>query len=309
MNSRLVVVATVVAACSAGAGGGEPLPDAGVLVYGACDPASRVGTFEVDLAEKFTGVQGQVFDGVVPSDILETLETEGDCRRARAPVYFCDPACAVGEACNAQGACVPYPVAHDVGLVTVTGLKDDVEMEALPPANYYTNRDPLPHPGFLPGADIALAAAGGDYPPFRLRGWGVSALEVFSAEIVVEAGAVVPLTWATPSEAGPTRLRISLNVNGHGVTGSRIECEVPDTGAFTLPEPLVTALVNDGLSGFPTLALTRTTADSTDLPPGCVEFRVQSQRSIPVSIPGLVSCDGDEDCTPPETCQSDLTCG
>jgi hypothetical protein len=84
---------------------------------------------------------------------------------------------------------------------------------------------------------------------------------------------------------------------------------VDDTGSFEIPEPLVTALVDDGLSGFPTVVIVRSSVDSASIDPGCVELRVKSEVTLPVEIPGLTSCDGDEDCTPPETCQSDLTCG
>jgi hypothetical protein len=295
--------------CSDGGGEEAPAPDAGVLAYQACGEGTRVGGFSVDLAEKFTGVQGQVFDGVNPLTVLDTLAEDGECRHARAAVHFCDPACASGEACDAQGDCVPYPVAQDVGTVTVTGLLAPVEMEPTPPANFYTNPESLPHPGFEAGADIVLAAGGGVAEAFALRGWGIPALDPSDAEIVVQSGSALALAWDVPPAEAPTRVKILLIVNGHGGSGSRVECDVADAGSFTIPETLVTALVEDGLSGFPTIALTRSTADSADLALGCVEFRVQSERVLPVSVPGLVSCDGNEDCTPPEVCQTDLSCG
>jgi hypothetical protein len=182
-------------------------------------------------------------------------------------------------------------------------------MNPVGPMQYYTNSSPLPHPGYTPGADLGLQAEGGDYEAFEIHVFGVSSLEVTAAEFLVEAGSPAEITWTAPPP-GPTHLRILLTVNPHGSgPGSVIECEVPDTGATTIPEPLVTALVGDGLSGFPRATLTRLSSDSVDLTPGCVEFRSQSQVVIPVSVPGLVSCDGDEDCTPPATCQPDLTCG
>jgi len=305
------VAALLIAACgddSAGHGF-DAGADAGVLQYRACEEHSRVGSFDVDLAAKYTGVQGQVFDGVVPSNVLSTLASEGGCRHARAPVLFCDPACVSGETCDADGQCIPYPVAQDVGTVEITGLLAPVEMEALPPGNFYTNSGSLPHPGFEAGADIALHAEGGVYEPFDLRGFGVDALAVEAKEVVVEAGVAVTLLWTPPTHPGPMRLRIALIVNGHGSIGSRIECEAEDTGVFVIPEALVTQLVNDGLSGFPTLSLSRTTSDTASIASGCVEFRVQSALVLPVSIPGLVSCSDNEDCAPPQTCQSDLTCG
>ena len=303
------VAVTLLSACGEDAGERATTPDAGPLVFAACNETAHVGTFSVELTEKYTGVQGQVFDGVAPSDVLETLAADGNCRHVRAPIFFCDPACPVGQTCDATGTCVRYPLAQDVGTVTVTGLLAEVEMEALAPANYYTNPDPLPHPGFEPGADIRLQAAGGEFPAFALRGYGVEALEVDASEVPVQSGSPVPLAWTAPDSPGPTRVRVALNVNGHGTTASRIACEVEDAGSFTIPEALVTSLIADGLSGFPTLTLTRLSSDAADTDLGCVELRVQSARKIPVTIPGLVSCDGNEDCTPPETCRSDLTCG
>lgn len=286
-------------------------PDAGPLVWSACAPGTRVGGFEIELAEAFTGVNGQVFDAVTPAELLDTIATDGDCRMARAPVFFCDPACTPSsETCNAAGECVPRAVAASVGTVTVTGMAVDVTMEPLSVGSFYTNPGSLPHPGFAPGADILLSAAGGTWEPFTLRGWGVSPLVVGFSEVVVQAGSQVDLTWTALATPGPTRLRILLIVNGHGVTGTRIECETDDDGAFTIPEPLITMLVNDGLSGFPTIALTRMTSDSVTITPGCVELRVQAALTdIPVSIPGLISCVEDNECPMGQTCQSDLTCG
>jgi hypothetical protein len=285
----------------------DATPDAGFVPLG-CAPEAPVGTFRVDLAATYTGVQGQVFDGVRPGAVFDTVAISGDCRLARPPSYECDPPCGVGTSCGETGACVPNPAAHSVGAVTVTGLAVPLVMNPLGPMQFYTNPSPLPHPGYTPGADLGLSAEGGDSEAFELHAFGVSALEVTAPEFVVESGAPSDITWTAPP-AGPTHLRMLLTVNPHGSgPGSVIECEVPDTGAHTIPEPLVTALVADGLSGFPRITLTRVSADSVDITLGCVEFRSQSQIIAPVSVPGLESCTGDEDCTPPDTCQTDLTC-
>jgi hypothetical protein len=282
--------------------------DVSDLVYEACDDAIRVGGFTVELAEAYTGVQGKVTDGVVPSSVLETIASDGACRIAAAPFFSCEPACTTDETCGADGACVPYPRSISAGTVSVAGLAIPVEMEPLPPTSYYTNPGSLPHPGYEPGAGIALTATGGDLAPFTLRGWGVSALTLDATTIEVAAGTAVPLTWTPPPTPGPARIQISLNINGHGLVGSRIECTVDDTGSFTIPEPLITALVEDGLSGFPTLSLTRTTADPLDLPTGCLDFRIQTTQILEVTVPGLTSCTTDRDCPRPQTCQPDLTC-
>jgi len=63
------------------------------------------------------------------------------------------------------------------------------------------------------------------------------------------------------------------------------------------------------VSGFPTLTLSRSSADATTIEPGCVDLRVHADAKLDVTIPGLQSCSDDLDCTAPQTCQGDLTCG
>ena len=144
---------------------------------------------------------------------------------------------------------------------------------------------------------------------FDLLGFGVDALVVPSPTITVERAKPLALTWTPPAATGPAKATISLNINGHGLVGSHVECVVDDTGSYTLPAELITQLVDAGTSGFPTVTLTRQSLDSKTLAPGCVDFRVRSSQKIDVTIPGLQSCQEDTDCTAPQTCQGDLTCG
>jgi hypothetical protein len=314
---RLAAATAAVLAVAACGGGGDDDDDDSAadaatidvsdLVYAACADDARVGGFAVELTDEYTGVQGKVADGVVPSTIFEPVAFDDACMMLTAPQLACDPACTSDETCSADG-CIPYPRAISVGTVTVAGLAAPVEMEPLPPTMYYTNPGTLPHPGYAPGDGIALTATGGDVDPFTLRGWGVSALEIADAAVVVEAGAALELAWTAPPADGPTQVLLSLNVNGHGLVGSRVQCVVDDTGAYTIPEPLITALVDDGLSGFPTLEVTRSSADRVVLDIGCVDLRVQTTRVLDVTVPGLTSCNEDEDCPDGQTCRGDLTC-
>jgi hypothetical protein len=303
--ARTIVAVAVLAACGGGDddGGGDGIDVSG-LTYQACPLDRHVGGFDVILGDGYTGVQGQVFDAITPSRVTETLATSGPCAWVRSPMRVCDPACPTGQTCGLDGTCVAQPVAQDVGTVRVEGLKVAVEMPPRPPAYFYSVTGTLPHPGVAPGAGVRLRADG-----IELLGQGIDPLVVPVSTLQVEPGAAVPLTWTPPSQPGPTRVELSLNVNGHGLVGSHIECVVDDTGAFTIPEPLVTSLLADGLSGFPTLTIRRTTTDSTDTAHGCVELDVEAAVTLDVTIPGLISCDGDEDCTPPATCGPDLTCG
>jgi len=191
--------------------------------------------------------------------------------------------------------------------VTVTGLKAPVSMTARAPVFFYTNTDPLEHPGFEAGAELGLEANGAE--PFALRGWGITALEVRTPSLPLARGTPARLEWGVPDDAGPARVHLNLNIANHGGTPAWIECEVPDTGAFEIPAELVEGLLDLGFSGFPSVALTRRTADSVSLGAGCVDLLVRSTVVLDVEIQGLVSCDAADQCPEGETCRVDLTCG
>lgn len=304
---RVIFCFVFLAACgSDGSGDGDI--DVSRLTYRPCAADRHLGTFKVALESGFTAVQGQVFDSVTPSRVTRTLATDGACTWVRAPTLVCNPSCSAGQTCGLGGQCVATPTAQDIGTVEVDGLRTSVSMAPRPPAYFYSFTGTLPHPGVASGAGVRLRASG-----LELLGWGIEPLEVGFSTLMVQTGMAVPLTWTAPSNtgpsAGPAKMEISLNVNGHGLVGSHVECVVEDTGAFTIPESLVSSLLADGLSGFPTLTLRRTTTDSADLAAGCVELDVESAVKLDVTIPGLRSCDGDEDCISPEICRGDLTCG
>ncbi len=284
--------------------------DIGDLTFSACTPEQRIGGFTVELHDGFSSAGGNVSDSVNPIGLLETISEAGSCRHARAAVPFCDPACSGGEICGTDSQCRDAPVRKSAGTVTIRGLATLVSMDPVAPRQEYSNSGTLPHPVVSAGDGVALDSSGGDFGPFSIRGVGVSSLAIAAQTIPVAAGAPVSLSWEPPSVNTPTKVSIELNINLHGTAGSRIECEVPDTGSFEIPEAMVTTLVNDGLSGFPSVSLLRSSADKVEFSEGCIDFRVQSQTTLSVEVPGLESCSLDEDCTVVgETCQPDLTCG
>jgi hypothetical protein len=160
----------------------------------------------------------------------------------------------------------------------------------------------LPHPGFLPGADLRINTEGGDYAPFELRGWGISPLVLSGEAIEVRRGQPVRLAWEAPSDPGPARVNVQLDINVHGSNKTRIECDLPDTGVAEIPAPLVDGLFERGLSGDPTLTAVRRSATSVAIEPGCVEMLVSSPVSTPVEVEGVVSCDDSSECPPPQQC-------
>ncbi len=274
--------------------------------YAPCPYESRVGAFKVALEAGFTSVQGQVADGVVPLRVPDVTASDGPCRLLQPPVFSCEPACEVGSTCGADG-CVPNPGNVSVGVVTVSGLTAAVEMEARAPVFFYTHRGELPHPAFSEGDLIELRAAGDAVEAFALGGSGVALLEVAGDAVALRRGEPTRLTWSA-GENPEAALHIELNIANHGGTPAWIECDVPDSGLFAIPASLGDQLLDLGFSGFPSIALTRRTADSTTTGLGCVELTVESAVVLDVAIDGLVSCSGDEDCPRGQTCQADLTC-
>lgn len=290
------------AGASAGGFGGI---DASLLPYEPCAANAKVGGFGILLGDGFTSVDGEVNDAVRISDVPEVLGSEGDCRLLSPVVTTCMPECPVAsQECSPDGACIPLPRTRGVGTVTVRGLVIPLAMEPNAVTHRYTNPalPMLPHPGFLPGADLRIDSEGGDYAPFALRGWGVSPLVLSGGLIDVRRGQPARLAWEAPSAPSPTRLNVQLNINIHGSASAWIECDFPDTGAAEIPAVLVDGLFEQGFSGNPTLEAVRRSASSAEIEPGCVEMLVYSPVSTAVQVEGVVSCRTSSECPPPQQC-------
>ena len=276
----------------------------------ACPAAAHVGSFAVIVNDEYTAVQGTVRNGVTPFLVAEVVSSDGLCQLLEPPSLFCDPACAPGTTCDSTGACIATPVAISVGAVTISGLNDPVEMDPGPPVYYYINSGTLTHPAFAEGDAIELAASGaGEVAPFALAGRGIAELVMPDTAVSIATDAPAQLSWTAPGPQGLATIHINLNIAQHGGTPGWIECEVADTGQFTIPVGLTNTLLSQSYSGFPAVALTRRSADSTTIAPGCVDFFVEATVTRAIEIPGLISCSGDDDCPDPLTCQGDLTCG
>lgn len=317
LGLRVLPCIVLIAACSSddgepsstasagtsGSGGQQAGGDAASIPYAPCSEAASVGGFTLELADDYTSLEGKVFDAVDPRLVRTVVASEGTCRLLTPPSLLCDPGCATStEVCAPDNQCVPVPVGHGVGSVSVSGLASAVEMTANAATGNYRASPALPHPGFEPGADVRLSASGGDYAPFELRGWGIALLEVTS-EITVTEGQPSLIRWTPPVEAGPAHVLATLDVNNHGSTEASIECDFPDTGEGEIPASLVDALIAQGTSGFPSISLTRRTASSASIEPGCVQFLVTSTLDLDVSLTGLTSCDTDAECPDGQTCK------
>jgi hypothetical protein len=277
--------------------------------YSPCAVDTLVGSFEVTLEEEYTTLQGRVESGVVPYRVPEVIAAGGTCAFYQPPSLFCDPPCGSGNTCDSDGECIPHPLATDAGTVIVDGLSAAVEMTAAAPVHYYLFTGTLDHPGFQPDARLTLHATGGDeVEAFTLFAHGVEPLEIAQEAFPLVYDEPVTVEW-TAGQTAQTGIHVVLNIAQHGGTPGWIECEFPDTGALEIPVSLTNELLEAGFSGFPSIGLIRRSVDSVEIDFGCVQWMSQSDVYLPIEIDGLTSCSDDEDCTPPETCQPDLTCG
>jgi hypothetical protein len=314
------MTSTVWAACGdeggpagqGGTGGGLGLGGLGgipaaELPYAPCGEGEDVEGFEIEHndAEGFTSVYGRVARGLSPEPPREQLAREGDCRLLRGVQTTCLPACPLGvEVCSTEQTCLPLPRNRSVGTVTVYGLVIPMQMTPNDITRTYSNpaQPALPHPGFLPGADLRIRTEGGDYAPFVLRGWGVPPLVLGPDPIEVVEGQPTRLTWLPPDTAGPAVLHAVLNINNHGSTRATIECDFPDTGTAEIPASLIDGLIAQGVTGFPTLRAERRSATSAQIEPGCVDLLVTSVIDTSIRVDGITSCKDTVECPLGQTC-------
>jgi hypothetical protein len=282
----------------AGEDGGEPAP---LEIDGPCPIGGRIGAFVVEAQEEFSLVDGAVADGVVPASVPEEVLVDGDCRLLRRRNPFCDPPCLAGQTCDLDGTCIPFPTNQDVGTVTVTGLVDPVEIQPLQPGNRYSFTD-LPNPAFEPDAEVRLRSTSDGDPELALDGRGFVPIAPGDAQWTIAPSEPLDVRWDAPDDDATTRVQLRIDIDQHGNSPVSLACDLPDTGTARIPASLVDALLDSGVSGFPSGRLARATTDSQQVEGGCVELSVASPRSVAVRVEGHVPCDGDDACPDGQTC-------
>jgi hypothetical protein len=318
------LLATVCAACGGDDTGANA--DAGTdAMLG--DPDALVGRFNVDLVapvpatagnpatDGYTAVLGIVLDRPQPEAVIwDATLTDGACVLRIPRVPFCEEPCGGLAVCVADDTCEPYGIRQDVGAVHARGLAtttggSDVDLTVIG-GNYQVPGDiHLAYPAFAPGGPVEMAAAGSAFTPaFTLTGKGIAPLVLTSADPALAREQPITLTWTAPSGDAPSRVALQLDISHHGGSKGKIECDAPDTGNLTLSAQLITRLLDLGAAGFPTVIVTRQATTSALVTSGRVDLVIGSRVERPVSVPGIMSCVDDDGCTPPQTCQSDLTC-
>lgn len=286
-----------------------PLGDPNTIpLNGACDLDRRWGSFEVEANEAYSVADGAIANGVVPVTVLTEVAAEGDCRLLKRENPYCNPTCQPGDTCDLDGVCIPYPENQDLGTVTIAGLTSAVSMEPLVPGNKYSfvAFDGI---AFKPGKLIELVTGGGAYAPQTLHGVGVTPLVPTSLDWVITKGTPLDLSWDTPAETVRSSVFVSVSVDQHGVTPVTLECTFADTGSNAIAASVVDALLNFGISGFPSARIQRRTVDKVMLGEGCADFIVDYEAVADVAVSGHTPCSRSEECPAGQDCNLALqTC-
>jgi hypothetical protein len=272
-----------------------------VPLGGACPLATRLGGFSVEILADESIASGRVAEGVNPISVLEDVGGEGDCRLLRKEFPFCDPLCEAGTTCAQGGICVPFPENQDVGTVHITGLEKEVTMEVVSPGNLYYDLN-LPQPAFVPDSLIRLYTDDGWAGPFGLYGVGSVPIALVEPLWAVQEGLDLSFSWNAPEDDVRSEVAVTLNIDQHGSSPVVISCVFPDTGEASIPSTLLDTLMAFGVSGYPNARVFRRTADSLEVPGGCVDFMVGSPVNPDIEVGGHYPCDSDFDCPPGLTC-------
>ena len=206
-----------------------------------------------------------------------------------------------GETCDFDGSCLPYPENQDLGTVTIEGLRSAVVMEASESGKkyFYTDLDPL---AFDAGVLVRLTTEGVAYTPQTMHAVGVGPLTPSTVAWVVTEGEDLTLAWDIPTGVVRSEVFLSLNVDQHGLTPLKMECSFDDDGSASAPASLIDALLNAGVTGFPTGKIQRRTADKVQLGAGCADFILDYTQATTITVTGHTPCDSNEDCPDDETC-------
>lgn len=292
----------------AGGSGGTPAGGQG----GAGASTARLGGFAVNVKvdEGVTTVAGALYDDATPENVIWNLRAEaGGCSLFAREAPFCDPACG-SKVCVAGNQCVSSPNPVEVGNVRVEGLGSSAFTMTPSMTKSYSPPDgvTIPYPPTADGAPIRVVADGGSLGAFTLEGKGISPFELTSATpAAIEDGKPLVLTWNQGANPD-ARIVLELDLSHHGGSKAKITCDVADTGSLEVSADLLDQLIGIGVSGFPVVELGRVATSSASVTGGLVELTVASRTRVDITVPGLVSCYGDEECPTGQTCQPDFRC-
>jgi len=302
-------------AAAGGSGGSTSVGGAG----GSGNPNAIVGSFNVTLVEAMgttvaqTKVIGVVRDGPQPEAVIFVKgAADGACALYIPHVPFCSTPCGGSAACVADDKCQDYPVAKDVGTVTVTGVASSTGAGSFPLTSVGGSYSPVgvtpSYPPFAEGDDVSVSTTGGAYAPFSIHAKGVAPLVLGSDTYNLQRGQPLSVSWTAAGAAASSTIHVKVDVSHHGGTKGQILCDTADSGSLTISGALVTMLMDLGVSGYPSIVVTRSSVGTAAIPPGQVRLLLSQDVERYIQIPGLTSCLEDTDCPTGKTCQKDLQC-
>ncbi len=264
-----------------------------------------VGVFELELHEPdaadpgSTSVLGAVYDAAGPEAVRWTaVATSGDCVLSTPEIPFCATPCDGDAVCVDTDTCQAYPTKQDAGSVTITGLGDDpIVLQEVALTYQLPAGTNLAYPPFSDGDPVELAAGA-----FTIDTTAIAPLDFSTTALDLARDTALSLAW-TPGDVD-ARFTVKLDISHHGGSRGKLECVTDDDGGLTIDAALITRLLDLGAAGYPTIIVSRVRTSAT----GGVSLIVRSEVERPVTVPGIESCTSDDDCTPPATCQDDLTC-
>ncbi len=302
------------------AGGGSS--GGGGHAQGIGDPDLLVGAFQILMRAPaegetpVTSVTGRIYDGPTPANIVWEAGTEIDgCQLFTPRVPFCSPACGGSAVCVEDGECKDYPTAQSAGVVTLAGVTTEAGTSSFEMAPIAENYQPpagtsLVFPPFEEGAAVSLAAAGDYFAGFSVEARGIAPIDLLdSAAVPIDTTTGAELAWTAPEDASLSSVHVKLDISHHGGSKGKLECDIPDTGSYTIAPALIGELLALGFSGYPTVVVSRENVGSVTIESGRVDLVISSSIERAVEVEGLVSCTDDIDCPDGETCQVDLSCG
>lgn len=273
---------------------------------GACPDLTRLGRFIAASTAHYAYVTGSALDGVVPVNVYQPVATEGECTLLQRDNPFCDPGCQPDETCSFEGECIPYPTSQDLGVVTVQGLLEPVSMEPVTPGYTYFDTS-LPNPPWEPGALLTLQTGGGAFEAVTLHGEAPHAFSATSTTWNLVQGEPLAIGWDPPSDEAQSKVRITLNVDLHGITPALFECWFEDDGQGEVPADLLDQFLSLGITGFPEGSFARVTADQAPIGDGgCLDFWTTIDLPPDLSVDGYTPCTRDEDCPDGMECNEEL---
>ncbi|MGC4091289.1 MAG: hypothetical protein QM756_26110 [Polyangiaceae bacterium] len=254
-------------------------------------------------ADSYATVSAQFFDAPLPDEVpLDVAKQQNGCKLLVPRAVSCSPECAATSVCTATNVCTPKPAPKSVGVIHVQGLgATAIDMQPQAPAFAYsgpTLQDV--YPPCMEGDSLSVAS-----DSFSISGACITNLVLGGpTPIPVLAGSVVELRWTAPKAPATSRIQVALEISHHGGYKGEIDCDVPDTGSFDIPEPLVTALVNLGRSGYPTVKVARVSS-ATDAKEPNAKLTMPSQVEREVDT-GVISCgaQGSPPCPTGQTCSN-----